>query len=116
MKPSQKTKLGEGSTPGPWTIRNVTIGLGIVEYAIEAENGHLASVHTAIDSDKEDKANAKLISRAPLLIESREVLEECLEAFDLADEFVPKTASQANDSLECAINCARALLAKIDAE
>lgn len=103
-------RLGEGSTPGPWRKRIGYTNGEPTEYVIEADNGVLASVYMAVDSEKEDEANADLFTKAPLLVEARDVLAALVEWFPIATQVHGFTATP-----ECFTN-ARALLAKMEEE
>ena len=67
------TKLGEGSTPGPWQDYN-------------NEGSHIITAHNRMCTMNEFNPNkvedARLIAKAPLLIEAREVLERVDRAFN----------------------------------
>lgn len=97
-------KLGEGSTPGPWH---------------ESDHGEICAggrrvafiqplARDGMHRGKEDKANARLIAKAPLLVEAREVLKAVVDHYCRTRELV-----EIDDSHP--VKRARALLAKLEA-
>lgn len=94
MSHETKPKLGEGATPGPWRVR-FYYNTAEIE-TIEQEDGKyrhitndlpmLAAIdepQTTVIDDRGDErkfgaesvANARLIAKAPLLVQARDVLE-----------------------------------------
>ena len=100
-----KTKLGEGSTPGPWHIIGMWIDAA-QDKNIDSD-GERNSIAQTFGPDAH--ANANLIAKAPLLIEAREVLAAILDGGNIDCGAYWKI--DIDD-----INKARALLAKLDAE
>lgn len=99
---SNKPRLGEGSTPGPWHSGN--------GYIIRDKNNDpIANCrYTETQSmifQEAQIANAALVAKAPLLIEATKVLERSISALE------------ANGAPNCeAVKEARALLAKLEAK
>ena len=95
-------KLGEGSTPGPWKA-SITMG-ALYVHGTGLNN---ATVCRMGENDHAD-ANARLIAKAPLLVEARDVLAALVACQDELQgklpEIVYRTAS-----------AARAMLAKLEA-
>ena len=98
-----KTKLGKGSTPEPWEIEDCP-----EEPRIEIRDRNCCVVAVVATL-----ANARLIAKAPLLIEAREVLTAMLAWTTIKVDGNLETAESA--MRHCDI-MARALLAKLDAE
>lgn len=66
-------KLGEGTTPAPWTVAGEMYGIGNLRVEGVVKE-HQPIANCGWDETGESKANARLIAKAPLLIEARDVL------------------------------------------
>jgi hypothetical protein len=108
MNATNKPKLGEGSTPGPWTVEHANTARGhrVSIGANRCETSYL--VVADIPASQRCENDAKLISRAPLLIKAREVLDNVINQLEagqgLSIELINLRAQ------------ASALLAKFDAQ
>jgi len=108
-------------TPGPWFVHDgndfdLCDENQVLALSDETGNYCIASV----DNDERGQANAALIARAPLLIECREVIARLLKALDVAIDRADLENGDIfgihhNDTMD-AMDEARALLAKLDAE
>lgn len=91
-------------TPGPWTWH-----ADVDEYTIEAESGAvLATIHAVCDPRAGDRANARLIAAAPLLLEA---LEAYVKAYEHIGHWCwpsdPKNPHNVLDQARHAIRAAR---------
>jgi hypothetical protein len=69
-----KPKLGEGSTPGPWSIERPYQEKGLF---VSATNPRYTNpLICRVKDTPEGLANACLIAKAPLLIETRDMLKQ----------------------------------------
>ena len=106
-------KLGEGSTPGPWKI----VRADKVQHAWEDNPPQIVvddpifgeTAIVTMGRDQPRDANARLIAKAPLLIEARALIAHVIGVF-------PHSHHKDKEDQGCLQCQARALLAKLDAE
>lgn len=103
-------------TPGPWVFSdNTKLGWKTNPYSVSVKRkGHFTAVadipNRKLLTDEEKKANARLISAAPDLLEAlKEITSDYAERFDLDD---PST----NPGIKSSIKLARAAIAKATGE
>lgn len=99
-------KLGEGATPGPWTVSNEK-EIGRHVCVVDEQDVTVCRVYQQPYDTWNAKDTARLISRAPLLVEAREVLAR-LADIGSTQELPRRIRDLAHE--------ARALLQKLDAE
>ena len=101
-----KPKLGEGTTPGPWTAEDVAFRPRIEIW--DKDCILIASINWVGNLDGE--ANARLIAKAPLLVEARELLTALINNTVRISDKVNNMLSEHDPT----VIKARALLAKLE--
>lgn len=107
------TKLGEGTTPGPWKVADEMHGVGNLLVA-GVVKGRWPIANCGYDESGNAQANARLIAKAPLLVEARESIDDAIVNITVLH-------GELHDEDEFCVYCqwlrqARALLAKLEAE
>lgn len=96
-------------TPGPWVNETPTEG---GRFHVMTKDGYaiadMATEYSSIDNDDEHEANARLIKKAPELLDELTMLANAIEAYSAGD------GSRATDDpyIESRLSAARMLIAE----